>query len=307
LEIVALVQPVSLADAQQLADALVADGLVAAAEPDGWRQVAWVPNDPYLVDQWSLRGAGDADLGVAVEQAWDLTLGSSSVTVAVIDTGGLPHPDINDRLIAGWDFVSDLSRSNDGDGWDADPTDSGDPCNGKPSTWHGLHTAGIAGAEGDNRIGISGIDRRSAIQPVRVLGSCSGRVSDLGTGIRWAAGVPVDGVRGNPTPARVINLSLGAGALCSLAEQSAIDAAAAFGAVVVAASGNSASDLDAAPFSPASCNNVIAVAATTRFGDRANYSNSGSIVDIAAPGGLKLTSDSEAILSLSNAGRQLLI
>ncbi len=301
-EIVELNTPVSLTEAEELADDLVAAGVVAAAEPDGWRQIASTTNDPYFGDQWSLESADPTRFGIGVVEAWDVTLGSGSVTLAVIDTGSLPHPDIDGRLVAGWDFVSEPWMSNDGDGWDADPTDSGDPCDGKPSTWHGLHTAGISGAEGDNSIGIAGIDRGSRVQPVRVIGSCGGRVSDVAAGIRWAAGAPIDGAPPNPTPARVINVSLGGVSHCSMIEQSAIDDAVDRGSVVVVAAGNRNRSLADEPYSPAVCNNVIAVAATTRFGDRADYSNYGPIVDIAAPGGLKFTAETDGILSLSNAG-----
>jgi len=111
----------------------------------------------------------------------------------------------------------------------------------------------------------------------------------------------------NPTPARVLNLSLGGASPCSaieqsVIEQSAIDAVVAIGAVVIVAAGNFAADLDTSSFSLASCNNVITVAATSRFDDRADYSNFGSIVGIAAPGGLQLTANDERILSLSNTG-----
>ena len=171
-----------------------------------------------------------------------------------------------------------------------------------PSSWHGLHVAGTIGATTNNGLGIAGVDQRARVLPVRALGMCGGWASDIADAIRWAAGLPVPGLPPNPTPAKVLNLSLGGPGACTSIEQSAIDAAVGAGATVVAAVGNSASDLDVTPFSPASCNNVIAVAATTRFGDRADYSNFGSVVDIAAPGGLKLTSDSEGIVSLSNAG-----
>ena len=151
-----------------------------------------------------------------------------------------------------------------------------------------------------NGLGIAGVDKMARMQPVRALGTCFGWSSDVSDAIRWAAGLSVPGVPDNPTPAQVVNLSLGGSGACPSIEQLAIDDAVVAGAVVVAAAGNSASDLDSVPFSPASCNNVIAVAATTRFGDRANYSNFGSIVDIAAPGGWKPID--EGIVSLSNAG-----
>ena len=277
---------------------------VEFAERDEWREPVLAPNDPLYSSTWALSsiyGSARAE-GIGVEDAWAVTMGSSNVVVAVIDTGILPHPDIADRLSPGADMISSPNISQDGDGRDGDNTDEGDTCGGNPSSWHGLHVAGTIGASTNNGIGTAGIDRRSRVISVRALGTCGGWVSDIADAIRWSAGLPVPGVATNPTPAKVINLSLGGAGACTSIERSAIDAAVSAGTVVVAAAGNSDSDLDLMPFSPASCNNVIAVAATTRFGDRANYSNFGSIVDVAAPGGLKLTSDSEAILSLSNAG-----
>jgi len=298
--IVGLDYAITFDDAERLSKELVEAGVVAAAEPDGWRQTTVLPDDPLHGGQWSL--APVVDHGIGAEDAWALTTGSSAVVVAIVDTGILPHPDIVSRLTPGRDFVSALWVANDGDGWDPDPTDTGNACDGKPSSWHGLHTAGTSAAATNNSVGMAGVDQASTVLPVRVLGVCGGYASDVAAGIRWAAGLPVSGVPDNPTPARVINLSFGGVAQCSMIEQDSIDAAVAAGSVVVAAAGNGASDLDTIPFSPASCSNVIAVAATSRFGDRANYSNFGSIVDIAAPGGLKLTSDSEGIVSLSNTG-----
>jgi len=277
---------------------------VEFAERDEWREPVLAPNDLLYSSMWSLDsidGANPAE-GIGVESAWGVTTGSSDVTIAVIDTGILPHPDITARLSPGADLVSSPSISQDGDGRDGDNTDEGDACGGEPSTWHGLHVSGTIGAATDNGIGIAGIDQRAHELAVRALGTCGGWVSDIADAIRWAVGLPVPGVATNPAPAKVLNLSLGGSGSCSAIEQSAIDAAVGAGAVVVAAAGNNAVDLDSAPFSPVSCNNVIAVAAATRFGDRADYSNFGSIVDISAPGGLKLTSKDEEIISLSNAG-----
>jgi serine protease len=120
---------------------------------------------------------------------------------------------------------------------------------------------------------------------VRVLGRCGGYGSDIADGIRWAVGESVPNTTLNPYAAqvKVINLSLGGQYPCPYYMQTAIDAARAHGAVVVAAAGNNA--LDAAQFMPGSCSGVITVGATTRNGSLASYSNYGSLLEISAPGG----------------------
>ena len=82
-------------------------------------------------------------------------------------------------------------------------------CPVRDSSWHGTHTAGTIGASGNNGIGVAGINWNSRILPVRVLGKCGGYTSDIVDGLRWAAGLSVSGVPGNPNPAKVANLSLG--------------------------------------------------------------------------------------------------
>jgi serine protease len=127
---------------------------------------------------------------------------------------------------------------------------------------------------------------------VRVLGTCGGYTSDIADGIIWASGGSVSGIPLTSTPAQVINMSLGGTGSCSLTTQNAINSAVGRGTTVVVAAGNS--NLDAANFTPANCNNVITVAATTRSGARASFSNYGAVVDIAAPG--------SSILSTLNSG-----
>ena len=102
----------------------------------------------------------------------------------------------------------------------------------------------------------------------------------------------------NATPSDVVNLSVGGSGACSATFQSAIDAAVAAGTVVVAAAGND--NEDAANSTPASCSNVIAVAATGHTGSRAYYSNYGTTVEIAAPGGDAQLA--KTVLSTLNAG-----
>jgi serine protease len=260
------------------------------------------PNDTEYPRQWhyfvSGSGAGQAPGGIGLPTTWDTNKGSSSVVVAVVDTGILPdHPDIagSPNLAPGYDMISDSTRANDGDGRDPDPTDPGDgnapgECDGDPGSedsWHGTHVAGTIGVVNtDNGRGVAGVNWRVRVEPVRVLGKCGGTLVDINDGIRWAAGLPVPGVPPNATPARVINMSLGGPLPCSQSPstQAAIDDAVGAGTTVVVAAGNDASD--ASGFLPAGCDNVVAVAASDYRGHLVTrYSNFGPAVDVMAPGG----------------------
>jgi serine protease len=154
------------------------------------------------------------------------------------------------------------------------------------SSWHGTKVAGIVGALTNNGIGIAGVAPNTMLLPVRVIGKCSGRVSDIAAGIMWAAGqaVTVDaGTIAASPAANIINLSLGAPVPCSATEQSAIGAAIAAGITVIAAAGNEGGAIDA----PASCTGVISVVGLRQTGTKVPYSNlSGpTAASIAAPGG----------------------
>jgi serine protease len=132
-------------------------------------------------------------------------------------------------------------------------------------------------------MGGAGVAPGARVQPVRAVGKCGGYTSDIADAIVWAAGGSVPGVPANPTPARVINLSLGGPGACALTTRFAIDAARSRGSVVVVAAGNDGAD--AGDYSPASCQGVISVGAVGRGGARAYYSNHGATVDVSAPGG----------------------
>ncbi|MBI5462481.1 MAG: S8 family serine peptidase [Gammaproteobacteria bacterium] len=299
-----LAAPLTLPQATELAARLSAHPEVIYAEPDGRvRAVAFVPRDPLRSDQWYLF----EQYGIGAYDAWDLERGAARVVVAILDTGILAHADLDSaRVLNGYDFVSDPAIANDGDGRDADPSDPGDAvlaneCGaGMPaanSTWHGLHLAGVIGATADNGIGVSGVNHASRLLPVRVLGKCGGDFSDIIKAIMWSAGLSVNGVPDNPTPAQVINLSFAAAASCTPAMQDAIDRATAAGAIVVAAAGNN-NGADVVDTLPAGCDNVIAVTATDRAGAVAAYANVGSRVLLGAPGGDTLS----PILSVYNSG-----
>lgn len=294
---------------EETADAvasLAADPNVAFVEPDVLLYPAAAePNDPFYASQWNLRTAGG---GANVAAAWNLGAGERQV-VAVVDTGITTHTDLNAKVLPGYDLISTAAIAGDGDGRDANPADEGDgyeagACGrtrGADSTWHGTHVSGIVAASTNNGVGISGVAPDALILPVRTMGTCGGYMSDISDGIVWAAGGQVPGLPLNPTPARVINLSLGGENTCSSSMQQAVDYAVGRGAVVVAAAGNDA--VSATLSQPANCNNVVVVGAGDREGARSPYSNFGSIVDIMAPGGSTISSDGTGgIMSTLNSG-----
>src|SRR5690606_15044289 len=139
--------------------------------------------------------------GIDAQSAWDITTGSSDMVVAVIDTGLTdPHPFDPSRVLPGYDFISDAEYARDGDGRDAMPTDQGthhlaDECeegsSARSSSWHGTVVASILAADGDDGNGIAGVDWRAKLLPVRVLGKCGARGSDILDGLLWAAGFSV--------------------------------------------------------------------------------------------------------------------
>ena len=175
------------------------------------RRLDKTPNDPRYAQQWHYfnngTGAGQYPGGINLPKAWDSNTGSSSVVVAVIDTGILPnHPDIqgSPNLVAGYDMITDVFTANDGSGRDSDPADPGDavaanecgyPHDAEGNSWHGTHVAGTIGVgKTNNGIGVAGINWTVKVQAVRVLGKCGGTTSDINDAIRWAAGLPVPGV-----------------------------------------------------------------------------------------------------------------
>lgn len=289
-----------------------------------------VPNDPHFADyQWDLR-AGDGTFetigsdttgyanrgGADTAKAWSLADGQG-VTVAVLDTGLTHHPDLDTSLgDAGYDFISDAfvsGRPTDDrvpGGWDlgdwtteepwlSQCTDGSNPP--EASSWHGTHVSGTIAELTDNGVGLAGSAFHAQVLPVRVLGHCGGYTSDISDGIVWAAGGHVDGVPDNTHPAQVISMSLGGSGVCSAGDATAVAIAQAntLGATVVVAAGNS--DDDTANYSPASCPGAVAVAAVGISGKRTFYSNYGSTVAIAAPGGGVYANDASSG-DLVNAG-----
>lgn len=283
---------------ETLAARLAAQADVEYAVPDRLRTIRALPNDPQFAGQWYLQTSEPA--AIRATEAWARTTGSPGVVVAVLDTGvRFDHPDLADKLLPGYDFISDAANAGDGDGRDGDASDPGDfvsiadtmnpslwaVCGSdlapQDSSWHGTRVAGIVGAATNNALGVAGVSWGAKILPVRVLGKCGGYDSDIIAGMRWAAGLPVPGVPNNPHPARIINLSLGGERDCTLAYAATIAELAARSVLVVAAAGNETGPVGV----PGNCAGVLAVAGVRHVGTKVGYSSFGPEVDISAPAG----------------------
>ncbi len=250
-----------------LVDALSSHPGVVSLSPELRARLLFTPDDPWISYQWGLGN-------VFAYDAWDLTMGSHDVIVAVLDTGiDWTHPDIapniwtDDQGYHGYNIIdgSYYPMDDNVNGYD----DDGDWL---PNlfTYHGTHVAGIVGAATDNSIGVAGL-AQVRLMAVKVMNdSGEGTDADVAAGIRWAV----------ENGAHVIVMSLGVEML-SLPLQSAVNYASERGVTMVAAAGNSGTSVLSYP---AAFPNVIAVGATDDADLRASFSNYGSDLDIMAPG-----------------------
>jgi serine protease len=254
---------------------------VSSADLNFYVRASAIPNDTYYYQQsWHYEM-------INLPAAWNLSQGDE-VVVAVVDTGVLlDHPDLEGQLIAGYDFISSTSIAVDGDGIDDDPNDPGDSTGPTRSSFHGTHVAGTIAASSNNVRGVSGIAWNARIMPLRALGAGGGTTYDVLQAVRYAAGLSNDSGRLPQQSADIINLSLSGGGF-SASAQALYSEVAARGVIVVAAAGNENSSAFAYP---ASYNDVISVSAVNIRRERASYSNFGSRIDVAAPGGDGLTRD----------------
>lgn len=256
-----------------LASRLAQRADVEYAHPNWILRAFKTPNDEFYGAQWHYEAMNLPD-------AWDIEDGSSNlVTVAVVDSGIIPHPDL--EFETGFDFISDPAIAGDGDGRDANPQDEGGQ-----SGFHGSHVAGTIGAKTDNGAGVAGVNWNVRIVPARALGiTGGGSFTDILEATAWAAGESIAGVPDNANPAKVINLSLGGNIqqACPTGAQSFFQELANAGVIVVVAAGNSNENI--VTTFPANCSSVITVGATGPTGERAPYSNFGAGLDVMAPGG----------------------
>ena len=244
---------------------------VAYAEPNGFvrksQAQTFTPNDEFFEFQWNMRQVG-------AERTWAIQRGSSSIGVAVLDTG-VAYEDYTDPVtgrayarapdwgdvtfLRGFDFVNGDTHANDDE-------------------WHGTHVASTIAQAANNRIGVAGLAHQCAIMPVKVLDEFgSGTFFDVAEGIDYAANY----AEGDERPVKVINMSLGTDAF-SETVRSAVEGAHANGVVIVAAAGNTGGD--GVEF-PASLPDVIAVGALDGRKQRASYSTTGPELDLMGPGG----------------------
>jgi thermitase len=220
----------------------------------------YVPSDPFYPREWGLQNdaftlqpdaSADHDADIDAPYAWSLTHGSPTTRIAVLDSGiDQNHEDLSAKIVANRNFSSSKTVDD--------------------KYGHGTHVAGTAAAISDNSTGVAGIAFEARLMNVKVLSdSGSGPCSAIANGMTWAA----------DNGAQVINMSLGGGA-CT-AEQNAVNYAWNKGVLLAAAAGNSGAETVSCPACYA---NTIAVAATDNDDLRADFSNYGPGVDMAAPG-----------------------
>ncbi|MEN6356718.1 MAG: S8 family serine peptidase [Armatimonadota bacterium] len=243
---------------------------VEYAGPNHIIHICMEPDDEYYLDpwlywywQWGLYSDIYPNAGIQAPDAWDVTTGSSSVIIAMVDTGVYTdHEDLASKIVAGHNFVTGAPNPNDAN------DDNG----------HGTFTAGIAAAQTNNNIGIAGVSWGAKVMPIKVMDADGyGLESDAAEGIIWAA----------DHGAKIISMSLG-GYDDVPAEKAAIEYAYNKDCVLVGASGNDGLDTS---FYPASYDQVIAVGASNENSQRcsendwgAGGSNYGEYLDVMAPG-----------------------
>ena len=285
--------------AEQLAR-VRADPDVEFAVPDERRFPHALPSDPLFTGQWYLQSAQPS--AINAQAAWDTSVGTAGVVIAVIDTGVLyGHPDlkranVGGRLLPGYDFITQAAIANDGNGRDSDPTDAGDwvtsaesnasngpftNCGASNSSWHGTRVSGIIGALSNNSLGVTGITWNPWILPARALGKCGGFDSDIIDAMAWAAGRHLNGIPDNPYPAKIENLSLGSTEACPASYASVVADLATTGVLVVASAGNEGGPVDA----PANCPGVAAITGLRHAGTKVGFASLGTEVALGAPGG----------------------
>ena len=257
---------------------------IANVELNYITRIAEVPNDPDYEDyQWNLEQ-------INLPEAWDEEKGSDDIVIAVLDTGHLDHPDLNDRVLTrddgtvdGYDFILDPRRSFDGDGIDPDPWDA-------EYDTHGIKSAGVIAAETDNDQGIAGVTWKGKILPIRIQTGSGGTRYDIMQGIRYAAGLDNDSEETRDQPAHVINMSVVVGSNKSNCYpwkrsrlfDNLVEKVLEQGSLIVKSAGN-----DSCPHVDSWNQNedILTVSATTINNDLANYSSYGEDIDTAAPAG----------------------
>ena len=284
---------------RELIEELTSHPLVEFAEPNYLLYAIAAPNDPRYGEEWGLNNTGQTggtlDADIDAPEAWDITTGSASVVVGVVDTGVQVAPGFSGSVSTHPDLAANLWVNPGeiaGDGIDNDGNGYVDDIHGwnfyDNASWifysasedsHGTHVSGTIAATGNNGIGVAGVNWQARLMALKFIGpGGTGSTSDAIAAINYAANKGV----------QVINASWGGGG----SSQALKDAIEACNCVFVAAAGNGGADQigdnnDTTPFYPSSydSSNLIAVAATDHNDDLASFSNFGIVsVDLGAPG-----------------------
>lgn len=257
-------------DPQIVADSVKNNSNVLIAEPNFLYYLTFSPNDTGFFGQWGLKNTGQfngtSGADIDAVRAWDISTGTPSTVIAVIDTGiDSDHPDLVNKILPGWDVIPNDFIPEDDFG-------------------HGTQMAGVVGAETNNALGMAGTCPNCRILPIKanIAGSNVMDAYSVYLALEFAVNNPtsIQGIPANPYFADVISMSFGSFTPSSFIRQGIVDAYNA-GAILVAGAGN---NNNSSYFYPAAYNEVIAVGGTDVNDAKSSDSNYGSWVDVAAPG-----------------------
>lgn len=222
------------------------------AEHDSIGTGGLIPNDPNFSSQWYHQNNTKPTACIQTPLAWDITQWSTNVIVAVLDSGLTLSAEFTNRLVSGYNFVSNTTDTTDDHG-------------------HGAAVTGVLAANANNTNLIAGVDWHCRLMPIKVLDSNNqGSYSWMAQGIDFAV---ING-------AKVINFSAG-GTSTSITLTRAITNAIAQGAIFVTITHNQGTNIITFP---GSLTNSITVGATDAQDRRASFSNYGPAIDLCAPG-----------------------
>jgi subtilisin family serine protease len=310
---VVVVLPAAL-DVESLIAAIGGRTLLRWIEPDRRVRPALLPDDPRFLQQWGLRNTGQAlptppdtadcgtscgdgvDRGLSgldarAPEAWAIETGAADVRIAIIDSGvDVAHPDLTGVIWTNSGEIAGNGLDDDGNGY-IDDVHGWNACDqdGRLDdlVGHGTQVASVAGAAGDNAVGMAGAAWGSRIIGIRALGP-----TELATSSDCSlTSVLIEALEyARRAGASIVNMSYGSDA-STTAEYEKLSELAAEGIVLVAAAGNNAGP--ATEFFPAAYDlpGLITVAAHTNDGNVASFSNRGLPVGVAAPGASVLAGD----------------
>jgi Subtilase family/FG-GAP-like repeat len=257
---------------------------VEYAELNGFsdKQAPFLPNDPYIPDQWVIKNTGQntntiPGVDLSLESAWNITQGNANIIIADIDAGwDLSHDDLSGKLVTGYDFAD-----ND--------NDVNTPAQYKNTVdypmFHANAVSGIIAAKTNEGYGMAGVCPQCKIMPLKVYSDTGITKINSNTSAYyagWNASNVINSINyAINNGAKIINLELQGGAYSSTL-QNAINNAVNNGLTVVSAAGNSNSNNITNAY-PGAYNNVIAVAAVRGNNVKTNYSNYGSWIDVSVP------------------------